>query len=378
MKLATYVVRQASQQLCELTQREYGVLTGRAAAGIWAVLRAWDLHDQVILLPANTCYIVLWAVLKSGNRPLLVDVDRSTGNVTVAGLEAQRKAHPAVVIPCHMYGLPAPMEAICQWAQGNGVKVIEDAALALGAVVDGQPAGSWGDASIVSFGLGKIVDNQVGGAVLTNDSLLATMGTKFIGESLVWDDRLMALTNQWNGLYWPLHQYESQNPRLLDLYPQLFVLYGDLTVYQLATDAWADLPALLRDLPDNLARRTRLAALYDSHLGIARVMADSSTLLLPLERLAGSILWRYPLLVQPEIRDDLLSHLWEQGIHEATRWYPPLRRMTSALAPHLLQPATPVADALGASIINLPLNEQVDERNVLEIAEKVRAFLADY
>jgi dTDP-4-amino-4,6-dideoxygalactose transaminase len=378
MKLVKIATRYSIQQLQKLTQRERAVLTGRAAAGIWAALRVWDMHDQVVLLPANTCYIVLWAVLKSGNRPLLVDVDSSTGNLTVEGLEAQRSAHPAVVIPCHMYGLAAPMMGICNWARANGVKVIEDAALALGATVDGRPAGSWGDASIVSFGLGKIVDNQAGGALLTDDPLLADAVTKLMAESPDWDDRLMTLTNQWNGLYWPLHQYESQNPRLLDLYPQLFALYGDLTVYQLAAEDWVDLPAMLRDLPDNLAHRARLVALYDSQLEIAGITADSSTLMLPLERPSGSILWRYPLLVQSHLRDELLSHLWEQGVHDATRWYPPLRPMTTALAPHLPQPNTPVADALGASIINLPLRETVGEDDVLRIVDQIRSFLADY
>ncbi len=376
--MAANASRQTIQHLQALTRREYGILTGRAATGIWAVLRAWGLHDQVIVLPANTCYIVLWAVLKSGNRPLLVDVDRSIGNLTVERLTAHLGSHPAVVIPCHMYGLTAPMQSICDWARTNDVKVIEDAALALGAAVDGQPAGSWGDASILSFGLGKIVDNQVGGALATDDSHLASEVAKLVADSPIWDDHLMALTNQWNGLYWPLHQYELQNPRLLDLYPQLFALYGELTVYQLTADDWADLPALLRDLPDNLAHRAQLASLYDSQLGIANLAAKNSTLLPPLARPSGSILWRYPLLVQPDVRDELLSRLWEQGIHEATRWYPPLRPMTTALAPHLPQPLTPVADALGASIINLPLSEGVDENDVLQITELIRTFLLDY
>ncbi|MBA3870722.1 MAG: DegT/DnrJ/EryC1/StrS family aminotransferase [Anaerolineae bacterium] len=372
MKLAKVSERQSRQYLRDITRREHAILTGRAAAGIWSVLRAWSLHDKVILLPDNTCYIVLWAVLKSGNLPLLVDVDRNTANLTVANLDVHRTAHPAVVIPCHMYGLPAPMKSICEWAKANGVKVIEDAALALGATVDGQPAGSWGDASIVSFGLGKIVDNQVGGALLTNDSLLADSVTKLLAELPVWDDRLMVLTNQWNGLYWPLHQYESQNPRLLDLYPQLFTLYGDLTAYQLTADDWADLPALLRDLPDNLARRAQLATLYDVLL-----QTDNPLILPSLERPMGSILWRYPLLVKADMRDELLGYLWEQGIHEATRWYPPLRPMTTALAPDLSQPPTPAADALGASIINLPLDADIDEQFVRRVAERIHAFLDD-
>lgn len=368
--------RRSIAYLTHLTQRQQVVLAGRAAAGIWSALRAWDFHNRVILIPADTCYIVLWAVLKSGNIPLLVDVDRRTGNITTDQLDAYLSSNPAAVIPCHMYGLPAPIDSICQWAQPHNIKVIEDAALALGAIVDGKPAGSWGDASIFSFGLGKIADNQVGGALLTDDPLLAREASRLLAEAPLWDDHLMALTNQWNGLYWPLHHYELQNPRLLDLYPQLFALYGDLTVYQLAADDWADLPVLLRVLPQNLAHRSHLASLYDSQLGITNQTSDTP-FLTPLARPTGSILWRYPLLVKPELRDDLLGCLWEQGIHDATRWYPSLRPMTITLAPQITQPETPIADLLGASIINLPLDDTTDEHNVHRITQAIHTFLND-
>ncbi len=372
--IAQRTVRQSVHHLHQFTHRQQIILTGRAAAGLWSALRAWGFRNRVILIPANTCYIVLWAVLKSGNVPMLVDVDPLTANVTVEELAKHLTTNPAAVIPCHMYGLPAPIESICQWAQRHNIKVIEDAALALGAAVNGKPAGSWGDASLFSFGLGKIADNQVGGALLTDDPLLAQEIRRLLAAAPIWDDRLRALTNQWNGLYWPLHLYEAQNPDLLNLYPQLFALYGDLTVYQLADDDWADLPTLLRQLPQNLDHRGHLAALYDLHLGINHLTEDSP-FLKPLSRPAGSSLWRYPLLVKPELRDDLLAYLWEHGIHDATRWYPPLHPMTITLAPHVNQPVTPTANLLGASIINLPLDEHVDQADVEHITSLIHEFL---
>lgn len=374
MKHTLSSARRVRNHLQNLTGRTDNLLLGRAAAGIWAALRAWDIHDRNILIPSNTCYMVLWAVLKTGNQPLLVDIDPLTGNMSVEGLNTALSSTPAVVIPCHIYGLPAPMQAICHWAQVHHIKVIEDAALALGAVVDGQPAGSWGDASILSFGLGKIVDNQVGGALLSSDAVFAREAAHVLADVPLWNDHWLALTNQWNSLYWSLHQYEMANPPLLDLYPQLFAIYSDLTTYRLAASEWEDTPKLLRHLPENLAHRATLTALYDAHLGLSAGVPHS-TLLPPLARPAGSIFWRYPLLVQADIRDALLSHLWEQGVHDATRWYPSLRPMTTALAPHLPQPFTPVADALGASIINLPLDERTSPTDALKIATLISDFM---
>jgi dTDP-4-amino-4,6-dideoxygalactose transaminase len=308
--------------------------------------------NRTILLPANTCYIVLWAVLHSGNRPVLVDVEPDTANLSVATLERTNVENAAAIIPTHMYGLSAPMESICAWAKAQGIFVIEDAALALGAQADGRAAGSWGNTAVLSLGLGKIVDHQVGGALATNDEKLATEISRALANLPTWDDALLDLTNQWNNLYWALHQYEDRHPRLLSVYPPLYDIYRPLVAYQLPPAEWDDLPDALRRLDNNLAHRAQMTALYDSYLHG-----------LPVRRLvrpAGSIFWRYPLLVAPEQRDGLLADLWEHGIHDATRWYPSLRYMTSALAPDIAQAPTPNADLLGASVINLRVDPGVD------------------
>ena len=80
--LDRYAIAESTRLLCGMTGRQHALLAGRGAAGIWAALRALDLHDAYVMIPANTCYIVLWAVLKSGNKPMLVDVDAETGNLT--------------------------------------------------------------------------------------------------------------------------------------------------------------------------------------------------------------------------------------------------------------------------------------------------------
>lgn len=369
-----------------MTGRDYALLTGRGAAGIWAALRALDLRDQYVLIPANTCYIVLWAVLRSGNKPLLLDVD---GELSVSSYQFSVKNKSkdeekdfyhrltediegkqiGAIIPCHMYGLPAPMGAICAWAKANDIYVIEDAALALGAIADGKPAGSWGNVSIFSFGLGKIADNQLGGAVLTDDASLATEMDKLLAEVPLWDDAYMALTNQWNAIYWAMHQYEVHNSRLSALYPALYDIYGPLTTYQLPHSYWDDLPELLPNLPADLAHRETITRLYDSLF-----FPDLAHSLATLPRPTGSILWRYPLLVTNGRRDELLQYLWENGVQDATRWYPSLRYMTAALAPDIPQPPTPNADALGESIINLRLDPDVDRETVERTVGLIRAF----
>jgi dTDP-4-amino-4,6-dideoxygalactose transaminase len=361
--------------LCDMTGRSHVVLLGRAAAGIWAALRVWGIHGQMVWIPANTCYIVLWAVLESGNTPVLVDVDSRTGNISpdtltqcVVGVNRRfAPTEPAVIIPCHMYGLSAPMAANCEWAAAHEVKVIEDAAQASGGHVDGRPAGAWGDASIFSFGQGKIVDVELGGALLTDDPVFATEIERVLADAPTWNERLAELSYHWEQLYWPLHQFEDENPRLLNLYPALFDIYRSLTAYRLPASYWDDLPVALRKLPENRAHRMEMAALYDQLLHGLPVRT--------LARPEGSILWRYPLLVPANQRRDLLHFLWERKYYEVTRWYPSLRWMHSALAPDAPQKPTPGADQLAAEIINLPVDgDEASVKNMVEtIAEKICA-----
>jgi dTDP-4-amino-4,6-dideoxygalactose transaminase len=334
------------------------VRCGRAAAGIYAALTALGLQGQTVGIPANTCYIVLWALLRAGCRPLLLDIDPATGN-----LPAQPDTHGhslAAIIPCHMYGLPAPMDSLCEWAGAHGAVVIEDAALAPLAKAAGKFAGAWGTVSVMSFGAGKIIDYGVGGALFTEDVLLAKEVQQIVDAMPVWDNALIDLTNQWNALYWALHQYEEQNPRLSALYPTLYDIYHPLVTYRLARADWREVRVDISAVIEDHFRRMATAAQYDG------LLAGLPCWTLP--RINDATLWKYPLLVAADRRDDLLVALWDAGIHEATRWYPSLQTMTAALYAEFAQPPTPHADQMAKQVINLPLRSGEVER----IADVIR------
>ncbi len=316
-------------------------------------------------MPANTCYIVAWAVLQSGNLPYLVDIDPATGNISLETLARVQAESPAALIVCHMYGLGAPIARLLEWAKPRGLFVIEDATLALGARVDDRPAGAWGDLSLFSFSEGKIVDVGNGGAFLCDDFELAKKIKAELDALPPWSDPLAQLRNQWTELYWLLHQYEEVNPQLATVYPMLYRIYGDLTCYQLPGFSWNPLVESLSALESNLRRRLEMATLYDEYFRFVKVQT--------LPRPKGHVMWRYPLLVSPADRDSLLDALWENGIL-ASRWYPSLRPMLSALAPAIEKQTLPGADRLGAAIINLPVDHTVDEEAIKRTVQIVQGF----
>jgi len=362
--------RPARNLLRTLTGRSPAIFTGRASAGIWAVLRARGFSNTRVLIPANICYLAAWAVLRSGNHPVLVDVDPDTGNISVDTLNQVKHKNVGALIVCHMYGLGAPISEIEAWARERHLFLIEDAALALGAEVDGRPAGAWGDASVLSFGAGKIADIGIGGAVLTDDRTLADEIARQLGTLPEWSPELDALQDQWLEIYWALHQYDSVNRRLPDLYPLLYEIYGEITAYHLSDFPAADLANALRGLAGNLMHRAEIAAIYQESF------ADFPSVR-PLCEPPGSIYWKYPVLVGAEHRDDLLKYLWREGYFEVTKWYPSLRHMLAGITAKRSDQPTPGADKLGAEIMNLPVDSDVDGESARELAARIKAYDED-
>jgi len=357
---------EARRLLRQRTGRQRTVLAGRGSAALWAALRALNRPDAPVLIPANTCYIVLWAVLQSGALPVLVDIDSGTGSITPDTLSAAGVERPAAVIPAHMYGLPAPMRTITAWARERGAAVIEDTALALGTAADSQPVGSWGDVSVFSFGRGKLADMDNGGAALTDDPALAGAMDRLLRELPPWNESLARLNRQWLDIYWATHQHEADNPRLAALYTPLFDLYGPITRYRLPESAWRVFPAALATLDESAGHRAALARLYDDGL--------RDTLARTLARPDDALLWRYPLLAPAEQRDALLHRLWDAGALDVTRWYPSLQPMHAALAPDAPSNATPHADRLAAEIVNLPLSSETTLEEAQRFVDLIRHF----
>ncbi|MBK8032808.1 MAG: DegT/DnrJ/EryC1/StrS aminotransferase family protein [Chloroflexi bacterium] len=332
------------------TARDHVIFTGRGATAIWAALKAWGFTDQPVLIPANTCYIVLWAVLLSGNRPILVDVDPATGMITPETLSAAGIERPTAVIPCHLYGLPAPMAEICAWATEHGAKVIEDAAQAM--IMPDSRVGSWGDASIFSFGSGKLVDVGYRGALLCSDAELTAEIKRHVEPLPLYADHLAELEKQWLTIYWATHQFETENIPISSLYPTLFQIYRNITLYNAPSQGFVDvyqrLSTFLSSSPASdfsSVRRQLRANEYDR-------LVSGTWRTLP--RADDTVLWRYPLLVPPEVRGDLFDELQARRL-DVTRWYPSLQAMAHALCPKVAQPPTPHADHFAECILNLPL-----------------------
>lgn len=163
------------RKFAEYCQADHCVGVGNGLEALHLILCAYGIGDgDEVIVPSNT-YIATWlAATYAGATPVPVEPDARTYNLDPMSIESAISPHTKAIIAVHLYGQPADMDAINEIARKHGIKVIEDAAQAHGALYKGRRVGSLGDAAGFSFypgkNLGAIGD---GGAVTTNDAVLA-------------------------------------------------------------------------------------------------------------------------------------------------------------------------------------------------------------
>ncbi|HKD76134.1 MAG TPA: aminotransferase class V-fold PLP-dependent enzyme, partial [Ktedonobacterales bacterium] len=131
--------------LCGVTHA-IGVDNGTDA--LMLALHAYGLGkgDEVIT-PANTFIAVVEAIYNVGATPVIVDVNPDTYNIDVAAMEAAITSRTRMIVPVHLYGMPADMDAINAIAKPKGIIVLEDASQSQGARYKGRRVGALGDAA---------------------------------------------------------------------------------------------------------------------------------------------------------------------------------------------------------------------------------------
>ena len=128
--------------------------------------------DEVIV-PSFTFAATANAVRLVGADPVFADIQRDSFNIDPAAVEAAISPRTAAIMPVHLYGLPADLPALTSIAAQHGLAIVEDAAQAHGAAIDGRPVGAWGSAGCFSFYPTKNMHSLEGGMISTDDAELA-------------------------------------------------------------------------------------------------------------------------------------------------------------------------------------------------------------
>jgi dTDP-4-amino-4,6-dideoxygalactose transaminase len=148
----------------------HAIATNSGTSAIEIILRAIDVHDTDVVVPANTFYATAGAVAHAGGRPVFADIAYDTFALTAASVEAALTPTTSTVVLVHIGGVITPeVDAIRALCDAKGLRLVEDAAHAHGASFDGRPAGSFGVAAAFSFYPTKVITSAEGGMILTAD-----------------------------------------------------------------------------------------------------------------------------------------------------------------------------------------------------------------
>ena len=168
------LVEQFENEFATFCQCQHAIGVGSGTEALWLALLVLGIGsgDEVITVP-NTFIATAEAISFCGAKPVFVDIDEQIYNMNPALLEKAITAKTKAIVPVHLFGQMADMDAIMEIAQEYGLFIIEDASQAHGAKYGGRPAGSIGDVGCFSFYPGKNLGAYgEAGAIVTNDKNL--------------------------------------------------------------------------------------------------------------------------------------------------------------------------------------------------------------
>lgn len=152
----------------------HALAVNSATAGLHAAVAAINVNpgDEIIVTPYSMCASAT-AVVMHNAIPVFVDVDTNTFNINPEEIKRAITPETKAIIVVHLFGYPAEMNEIIQIAKDHDLRIIEDAAQAIGSTYKGDNIGTFGDIGVFSFNQNKTISTGEGGIVVTNDNELA-------------------------------------------------------------------------------------------------------------------------------------------------------------------------------------------------------------
>lgn len=323
------------KNFASFTGTRYAIGVNSGLDALVLAIRALGLKENnEVLLPAHTFIATALGVSWAGAKPVFVDVDPDYCLLDLSKAKKALTKNTKAILPVHLYGQPAPMNEILNFAKENQLFVIEDAAQAHGASIHGKKCGSFGDLGCFSFYPSKNLGAFGDGGIITTDR-----------EDLY--EKISSLRNYGSKIKYQ-HDLKGMNSRLDNLQAAL-------------------LDIKLKYLSDWNAKRRALAKIYSEEL------INVKALRLPKDRPGfESVYHLYVILT--ERRDELKDFLEKQGMHTGIHYPVPMHLQKAYQDLNYKAGDFPVAEKIAKNCLSLPFYPELPAEDVKTVCQAIQKF----
>ncbi len=313
-------------------QEAIGVASGTDALHLSLLSHGIGMGDEVITTPF-TFFATVEAIIYAGAKPVFVDIDPETFNIDVAQISHNINENTRAILPVHIFGHPADMDAIMEIAKGHNLKVIEDCAQSFGALINGKKVGSFGDAGCFSFypskNLGAYGD---GGMITINDSKAA--------------EKIRILRNHGSqGSY--IHKLIGYNSRLDEIQAGILLVK-------------------FKRIDEYNKKRREKATLYNTLLNdVVKCPQEKNEI--------THVYHQYTIL--SEQRDSIQKHLKEKDIPSVVYYPVPLHLQEALRYLGYKKNDFPVTERISSQVLSLPIYPELAEEDIISTSEAIKECL---
>jgi perosamine synthetase len=357
-------------------------LTGNGRTAQYLFLRSLNLPEgSNVVMQGYTCNAAVGPVFWSGAEIRYVDINPEDYSLSLASLKQVVDEDTKVIIVQHTYGVPGPVKEVVEFAKENGILTFEDTAHSLGmSAKDGSVLGTKADASLISFGIDKVLNTRVGGALLVNNPDLLDEVKETYGDFKTMGilDTKMWLLNPF--VWFVLAKFKGLRKKIARGLVKLGILNMGFYSCEFRPEMPKQYPrklsnvlawfarSELQGLEGNLIHRKEIVAEYAKEFsGIKGVEWKEW----------GIPMVKYPVLLPDrEVRNEVHSQLLKRGFL-VSMWYDPIifpegKGLGSV---KYVVGSCPNAEAVSQRVLALPTGMNLNAEGVKEVVDVIRGVV---